>query len=139
MRGVGDDDGRAVLANRLQVGLDDEDAGQFALGAREGGERGVVHAGDLGEDALESVHDGEDALRLVIGLHRVGFGEAGHGGDGVVDLGVELHRARAQGVHLGVDGVVELGETGVVADDVELGDLGEVEALAEEFFRDVGG
>ena len=45
--------------------------------------------------------------------------------DGLGDLRVVLHRARAQRVEAGVHAVVHLRQAGVVADQVDLGDLGQ--------------
>ena len=86
---------------------------------------GRVQAGDLGEPALERPEQLEGALGELVGLVRVQAGEALQRRDALVDLGVVLHRAGAQRVGARLDAVVERRELGVVADEVDLGDLGQ--------------
>ena len=100
-------------------------------------------ARDLGQHLLQLVHELQRALDRGGILERVDTGEAGIAGDRLVDLRVVLHRAGAERIHVDVDGVVLLADPGVMADDVDLADLGPVKAVTQHIrgkfgFGDVG-
>ncbi len=79
--GVGDEDFFARVALRLVPGADEEDAGEFAVGAGGGLEGDRVHAGDFDEAALEQIDDFKNALGERVGAVGMGFGEALDAGD----------------------------------------------------------
>ena len=123
---VGDDDLRAgQVAAVAVVGAHDHEACELAVGSSAGVEGEVGHARDGGEHLLHLVVDSLDTLHGADGLQRMDAREGGHGGDGLVDLRVVLHGAAAEGIETGVDAEVHLREIGVVADDIDLADLGE--------------
>ena len=63
MCGVGDENGRAsVVADAVEVGTGDEDSGQLTVGASGGLQRDGIKAGDLGQVALEAIHQFQRAL-----------------------------------------------------------------------------
>ena len=106
-------------------GADDEQAGELAVGAGRRLQRGGVQAGDLGEPALELVHQLERALHQRLRLVRVQPREAVEAGGDLVDSRVVLHGARAERVAAAVHAVVERREPGEVAQQVDLADLGQ--------------
>ena len=133
---VGDQDlGAPGVAAGEVPGADDEAAGQLALRAGDRLQRDLVETGDLAQHLLQLAHQLQGALDGAGVLVGVDVGEPRQAGHDLVDLRVVLHRARPQGVHADVDGVVLLGEAGVVTDDVDLADLGPVEALADHPLR----
>ena len=119
MCGVGHDDVLAGVAAGGVIRADEQDAGEFAVGAGGGLEGDGVHAGDFEEALAEGVHDLERALREGFGLVGMGFGDAFEARDELVDARVVLHGATAEGVHAEVDGVVPGGEAREVADDFD--------------------
>ena len=60
--GIGQEHFVTRFAAMLEVGADGQDARELAVGAGRGREADGVHAGYLGEEALEPVHEGERAL-----------------------------------------------------------------------------
>ena len=125
VRRVRDDDALGVAALGQVGRADDEQAGELAVGAGRRLQRGDVQAGDLGEPALELVHQLERALHQRLRLVRVQAGEAVEAGGRLVDARVVLHRARAERVAAAVHAVVERREPGEVAQQVDLADLGQ--------------
>ena len=83
-------------------------------------------AGDLGERALEAPHQLERALRALRVLRGVQAGVARERRDPLVQARVVLHRARAERIGAGVEVEVAPREPVVVADDLRLGDLGQL-------------
>ena len=141
VRRVRDDDPLGVAPLGEVRGADHEQSRQLAV--RSGGrlQRGRVQAGDLGQPALELVHQLERPLDERLGLVRVETREAVEAGGRLVDARVVLHRARAQRVAAAVDAVVERREAGEVAQQVDLADLGQArrsaapERLGDELVR----
>ena len=122
------------LPLRLEIGADEQDAGEFAVSAGGGLQGDGVHAGDFDELIGESLHDAQRALRELLGLIGMGAGDSFEAGDDLVDARVVLHGAGAERVHAEIDRVIPGGEAGEVADDFDLADLGQV---AEIFARSV--
>ena len=86
-------------------------------------------ARDLAQRLLELPHQLQRALGALGRLRRVQARVAGQRGDALVQLRVVLHRARAERVEAGVEVEVALREPVVVADDLRLGDLGQLRRL----------
>jgi hypothetical protein len=130
VRGVGREHlGPAVLAVRLVVGAGQQHPRELAVRAGARLERDVRQPGDLAERALELPHQAQRALRALRMLQRVQARVARQRGDALVQLRVVLHRARAERVEARVQVEVALGEAVVVADDLGLGDLGQLRRL----------
>ena len=126
MRGVGDDDlGAAHLATLFQIVPDEKKARVLTVGTRRRLQGQGVHAEDLLEVLLDLPHDLETALDRLDGLERVDVGEAGQSRNLLVDLRVVLHGAGAERVEAVVHAVRLPGELGVVATEVDLGELGQ--------------
>ena len=141
VRGVGGDDRVALvaLAEVLEVGAHQHQAGQLALRAGGRLERARVEPRDLREDLLQPPHQLERALRALLLLVRVQIAEAGQHDDALVDARVVLHRAAAERVEAGVDPEVARRELGEVADDLRLGELGQPRRLgAAELLGQLG-
>ena len=127
--GVGDEDlltGVTFTAG-LVVGTDHQEPGHLAVCAGKRGEADGLGAGNLGEEVLEAVHDGEGALDGLGRLERVNLGEAREPGDLLVPLGVVLHGAAAEWVETAVYAEVQLAQAGEVADQVKLTELRDIE------------
>ncbi len=143
VRGVGHEHARALLAARLVVRADHHDARELALRAGGGLERHAIHAADLGQQLLERVEQGEQALHALGRAERMCRREAGQARDPLVQLGVVLHRAGAEGIEAEIDRRVPGGEACEVADDVHLRHLGQARQVGAgerpEQLRDVGG
>ncbi len=103
---VGDEHDVRVAAAVLVVGAHQQQAGELAVGAGRGLQRGAGQAGDLGQPAAERVHELERALDQLLGLVGVQPAQARQRGDALVDLGVVLHGARAQRIGARLDAVV---------------------------------
>ena len=113
---------RPVSPRAVVVGLDEQKAGEFAMGAGSGLEGHGVHAGDLAEQLLgDSGRPG--ALDGVGGLEGVEAGEAGQGGGLFIELGVVLHGAGAQGVEAVAHAEGTAGQGLIVAGQVVLPQL----------------
>src|SRR5699024_951647 len=122
--GVGNDDlPPLAVAPGVVVLLDEQHAGELAVGAGGGLEGHVVHAGDLAEVALGGVQHLPAPGGGVGGSQGVDGGEAGQGRHLLVDPGVVLHGAGAQGVKAAVDAVDVLAQLCVVAGDGGLAHL----------------
>ena len=119
------------VAARVERRAEGEDACELALRSRERGEAGAGQAADLLQVGLQGEHGLQASLDLRLGLRGVREREAGCCCDGLVQLGVVLHRAAAEGVEVGVDGEVQLAEVREVADDLALGDLRQLQIVAE--------
>ncbi len=113
---------RGVAAGAV-IGADHRHAGEFALGARHGGEAHALHAGDLLEHLLQLVHAREEALRL--GRERMAREELRQHRIGVARLGVVLHGARAQRIEMRVDGEVELRQAREMAHHLQFRHFGQ--------------
>ncbi len=99
-----------------------------------------VHAGDFDKAALQEVEHFQGALRQRFWPVGMGLGEALDARDELIDPGVVLHGAGAERVHAEVDGVIPRGEAGEVADDLDLGELGELgTARAPGISQQLGG
>ena len=126
--GVGDDDlGPGGVVPPGVVRLDEQQAGELAVGPGGGLEGHGVHAGDLPQELFGFVENLQTALDRLLGLEGVNLGE--QGGHVLVDLGVVLHGAGAQGVEAVVHPVDPLGQGRVVAGQLRLGDVGQVQGL----------
>ena len=125
VRRVGDDDLARRPPVRLVIGADKQQPREFAVGAGRRLQGRLAKAGDLGEPALERVHQLQRPLHQRLGLVGVQAAEAFQGGDALVDLGVVLHRAGAQRIRAAVDAVVESRKLGEVAHELQLRDLGQ--------------
>ena len=125
VRGVRDDDALGVAALGQVRRADDQQAGELAVGAGRRLQRGDVQAADLGEPALELVHQLEGALHQRLRLVRVQAGEAVQARGHLVHARVVLHRAAAERVAAAVHAVVERAEAGEVTQQVDLADLGQ--------------
>ena len=88
-----------------------------------------VHTGDLTQQLLRLVEHLQAALDRLLRLEGVHLAEAWQGGHVLVNLGVVLHGAGAQGVEAVVDAVDPLGQGGVVAGQLRLGHVGQVQGL----------
>ena len=117
--------GSAGVAAGQVIRAHHEHAAQFAVGAGEARQAGGGHAGNLGEEVLQSVEQFQRSLGLLGRLLRMDPGESGQEGDLVVDLGVVLHRARPQRIEMGVDAEVQLAERGEILHHLGLGNLGQ--------------
>ena len=137
VRRVRDDDLRPPAAALRVIRAHHQQAGHLA--ARAGGrlQRGACHPGDLAERLLEPPQHLERTLGRLIRLQRVHALEPRERGDGLGDLRVVLHGAGAQRVEACVHAVVHLRQPRVVADQVDLGDLGQPGVgAAASLFRD---
>ncbi len=123
VRRVGDEDAPGVAPVRQVMGTDDEQAGELSVGAGRGLQRRAREAGDLGQPALELVHQLERALGQRLRLIRVEAGEALEARGRLVDPRVVLHRAGAERVAAAVHAEVEARQPGEVAHEVDLAHL----------------
>ena len=132
--GVGDEDLFAGLAFAagLVVGADHQKAGHLAVGACEWRKTDGPCAGNLGEEILEAVHDGQGALYGLGRLERVNLREAREPGHLFVPLGVVFHGAASEGIEAAIDPEVQLAQAGEVADKVQLPDFRYVQLAAKE-------
>ena len=137
--GVGDQNLFARVALGFEIGADEQDAGELAVGSGGGLEGDGVHAGDFDELIGERLHDAQRALRDLLGLIGMGSGDAFEAGDDLVDARVVLHGAGAERVHAEIDGVIPGGEAGEVADDLDLADLGERGGRGAQRVAEFGG
>ncbi len=143
VRGVGDDHLRPAAATLGVVGPHDQQAGHLAAGARRWLQRRPRHPGDLAERLLQAPEQLQGTLRRPVGLQRMQALEPRERRHRLGDLGVVLHGARAERIEPGVQSVVHLRQTRVVADQVDLGHLGETGrraapiAVREARLRDV--
>ena len=135
MGGVGREHLGALLAAVLVVGAGEQQSGELAV--RSGGwlQRDVRQAADLGQSALEVPHQLQRALGALRVLRGVQPGVAGQRRDLLVEPRVVLHRARPERVGAGVEVEVASREPVVVADDLGLGDLGQVGGLVSQQVR----
>ena len=88
------------------IGPHHQYAGQFAVGAGQGGQANTGHTGNFAQEFLEPVQQFQGPLTLLLWLQRVDGGKSGQEGHLVINLGVVLHGAAAQGIELGIDGKV---------------------------------
>ena len=130
MGGVGDNNlGPGGVVPAAVVCLDEQQAGELAVGPGGGLEGHGVHAGDLPQQLPGGVDGLQAPLDRLLGLEGVDLGKAGEGGHVLVDLGVVLHGAGPQGVEPVVDPVDPLGEGRVVPGQLRLGHVGQVQRL----------
>ena len=80
-----------MVAPGLVVLLDEQHAGQLAMGACRRLEGHFIHAGDLAQVFAGKVHHLKTALCSALRLERVDCSKTGEGGNLVVDLWVVLH------------------------------------------------
>ena len=126
-----------LLAALVVVGAGQQQPGELAVGSGRRLQADVLEPGDLRQRPLEAPHQLERALRPLRVLCGVQAGVSGQRRDALVDPRVVLHRAGAERVGPGVEVEVAAREAVVVADDLGLGDFGEVGGLgAEEVLRD---
>ena len=124
MRRIGHDDlVPGGVAAGVVVGPDEQDAGELAMGAGGGLERGGVHAADLREHPLELPQELQRALGERIRRERVELREARQARRPLVHPRVVLHGAGTQGIEAAVHGIVQVGQVGEVADDLGFGQL----------------
>ena len=124
--GVGGQHLGALLAAVGVVGAGEEQPRQLPVGARGGLEADVLEAADLGQGTLQAPHQLQRTLGALRVLRGVQAGVARQRGDPLVEARVVLHRAGAERIGAGVEVEVAPRETVVVADDLRLGDLGEL-------------
>ena len=120
------------------IGAGEQDAGELAMRARCGLQGDGLHAGDFDERFFERAQHAERALRERFRLIGMRFGDAFQARDELVDARVVLHGAGAERIHAEIDRVVPGGEAREVADDLDLGELGQsgcfgARGVAEEF------
>ena len=121
------------------VSAHDHQAGQFAVGARRGLKRDSFQPRDLREIVRQFIQKLQAALAGLILLHRMQSRKTRQGRHVLVNLRVVLDGARTQRVHGPVWMVVQCGEAGIVADDVDLADLGQFGRRASDVrFGQVG-
>ncbi len=133
MRGIGHEHAVAgVIIARNMPRAHDEDARELAMGARGGLERDGVKTSNLRDHGLESEHEPDGALRGDRILQGVKVRKTRNARGGLIHLRVVLHRAGSQGIETGIHAIVHVGKTQVVAHDLGLSDLGEVQACADE-------
>ncbi len=119
------------------VGLDRQQAGEFALAASVGLQAHGVVAGDLGKPGLQVLDDRQQPFGVLGGRERVQRTELGPGDRLHLGRRVELHRARAQRDHAAVQRDVLVGQLPQVAQQRGLGAVG-VEHRVGEVFRGAG-
>ncbi len=137
--GVGDQHLFARIALRLQIGAHEQDAGELAVSSGGGLEGDGIHAGDFDELIGQRLHDAERALRVLLGLIGMGFGDRVEAGDDLVDPRVVLHGAGAERIHAVIDRVIPGGEAGEVADDFDLADLRKRGGFGAQSVAEFGG
>ena len=122
---VGNQNLGAPLAPFSEIGRGDEERRQLPLCAGRRLQADRVQSGDLGQNSLQLEQNREQSLERCLVLVRVLRAEARERGQPLVPLGVVLHRARAKRIEVGVDRHVERRQIRVMADDVELPQLGQ--------------
>ena len=136
MRRIRDQHLLARVAAARQIGANQQQAGQFALRAGGGLQRGGVHAGDFEQALLQRRQDFQAALREFLRLIGMLGGDAVQPRDEFVHARVVLHGAGAQRIHAQIDGVVPGGEPREVADHFDLADFGKaLDAVAQRSRR----
>ena len=124
---VGHDDlGALVVAPGIVILLDQQDAGELAVGSGGRLEGHAVHAGDLAQVLLRGVQHMAHTRQGLPGGQGVAAGEARQSCHLLVDAGIVLHGAGAQGVEAAVDAVYLVAQLRIVAGDVGLAELGQV-------------
>ena len=140
VRGIGDQDFVARVALAFEIGANHQQAGEFALRAGGGLQRGGVHAGDREQAFLQIVKDAQAALGDFAGLFGMFGGEAFEARDEFVDARVVFHGAGAERVHAQIDRVIPGGKAGEVADHFDFADFGEAfDGIAREGGAERGG
>ncbi len=119
----------AGIALRLVPCAREQDAGEFAMRAGSRLQRDRVHAGDIEQAALQQIEDFKDALRERFRAVGMRFGQALDARDEFVDARVVFHGAGAERIHAEIDGIVPGGKAREVADNFDLGELGELRSL----------
>ena len=109
-----------MVAAGIVILLDEQHAGELAVGAGGRLEGHVVHAGDLAQVGFGGVQHLLHALLVGGGGKRMDGGKALQRGHLLVDAGVILHGARAKGIEPAVDAVNLLAKLGIVAGDIRL-------------------
>ena len=128
--GVGDDDLRpGRVATVDVVRLDEQQPGKLAVGPSGGLEGHGAHAGDLAQQLPGLVEDFQASLDRLLRLEGMDLGEPGQGGHVLVNLGVVLHGAGPKGVEAVVDAVDPFGQSGIVAGQLRLGHMWQVQRL----------
>ncbi len=144
MGGVGNDDlGPGRILPVGVICLDEQQAGELAVSARRRLEGHAVHAGDLTQQLLRLCIGLQAALDRLHRLERMDLGKAGQRRHVLVDLGVVLHGAGAQGIEPVVDAVDPLGQGGIVAGQLRLRHMGQVQGrgagLGQGHLRHIAG
>ena len=117
--GVGDDDlGAAAVAPRLVVLLDEQDAGELAVGAGGRLEGHIRHTGDLTQILLGGLQHVPAAFGGMLGAEGMDAGKAGQGGHLFINPGIVLHGAGAQGIEAAVNAMDLPAQLAVVPGDV---------------------
>ena len=127
--GVGGQHLGPLLAPVGVVGAGQQQAGQLAVRAGGRLEADVRQAADLRQRALQQPHQLQGALGALRVLRRMQPRVAGQRRHPLVEPRVVLHRAGAERVEAGVEVEVAPRDAVVVADDLRLGDLGQLGGL----------
>ena len=134
MRGIRNQNFLARIALALQVGANHQQAGQFALRAGGGLQRGGVHAGDRQQAFLQIVKNSQAALRNFRGLLGMFGRESIEPRHEFVHARVVLHGAGAKRIHAQIDRVIPCGKPREVADHFDFADFGKsFDRVAREF------
>ena len=130
VRRVGNQNLLARIALRLVPGAREQDSRELAVRARRRLQRDRVHAGDFEQASLQQVQNLENPLRERVGPVRMRLGQPLDARDKFVHARVVLHGARAQRIHAEIDRVVPSGEAREVADNLDLGELGQLRVVS---------
>ena len=133
--GVGGKHLGALLAAVGVVGAGEEQPRQLPVGARRGLKADVLEAADLGQGALQAPHQLQRSLGALRVLRGMKARVARQRGDPLVEPRVVLHRAGAERIGARVEVEVAAREAVVVADDLGLGDLGELRGALPQQLR----
>jgi hypothetical protein len=122
------------------VGAGQQYPGELPVRAGRRLQRDRIHAGDIEQAGLQQANDLERPLGERFGLVRMGLRDALEAGDELVHPRVVFHGAAAQRIHAEIDGIVPGGETGEVANDLDLAQFGhqsQIRAgrLAQQVYR----
>src|SRR5436305_9523852 len=118
---VGDEYKMAMsLSVALMEGLDQHQAGKFAMGASRRLKGDARHAGDFGQVLFNFIEQLNGTLNGSFRLQGVNMGEAWQGSHIFIQLGIILHGTGAKRVEASIHAEVALREMGVVAYHLDL-------------------
>src|SRR5581483_982019 len=103
---------------------DEQNAGEFSVSAGGRLQRNGVHSGDFAQALLERLNDAQRTLGNLFRLIGMRVADAFEPRDKLVHTRVVLHRAGAERIHAEIDRIVPRGESGKVADDLDLAYFG---------------